>query len=200
MITLFADQLTQIVASIGYPGIFILMAMESATLPVPSEIVMPFAGYLAAEGTFNLWAVTLVGSFANLAGSLLAYAVGFYFGRGFISKYGKYFLLKERFLAMSEEWFKKYGEKAVFFSRMLPVVRTFISLPAGIGKMNLPKFIFYTFVGSVPWNFALTYSGFWLRENWQMILEYSHWISLTVVITIFGILILWFIKKRKSLY
>ncbi|MBI2084009.1 MAG: DedA family protein [Candidatus Aenigmarchaeota archaeon] len=199
LILFFVNFLTDLVAAIGYPGIFVLMAMESATLPVPSEVVVPFAGYLALQGVFDFWAVVIVSSLANLAGSLVAYAVGFYLGRGFILKYGKYVLLKERVLAIAEEWFKKYGDRAVFFSRMLPVIRTFISLPAGVGKMHLPKFIFYTFIGSLPWNFTLAYLGFWLGDKWMVILDYSHWISFAVVVAVATIIILHFVRKRKSL-
>ena len=189
-------QITEFVSEIGYPGIFILMVMESAALPVPSEIVMPFAGYLASQLRFNIWAITLVGSLANLVGSLIIYFIGMSLGRKFIINYGKYILLKKKVLVMSEVWFKKYGERAVFFARMLPVIRTFISLPAGIGKMNLPKFLIYTFIGSLPWNFALTYLGFWLGKNWDIILRYSHWMNIGVIAIVI-ILIIWYILRKR---
>lgn len=198
LITSFVDLLTSIVSSIGYTGVFILMALESAALPVPSEVVMPFAGYLATQGVFNIWTLTLIGSLANLAGSLVAYYVGLFFGRRFILKYGKYVLLKEKILFISEDWFKRYGERSVFFSRLLPVIRTFISIPAGIGRMDMKKFILYTFIGSVPWNFALTYSGFWLGQNWKLILEYFHWITLATIIAV--LIGLWYIVFKKRLF
>jgi len=194
-----ANFITQLIASSGYLGIFFLMALESALIPIPSEIVMPFAGFLVSSGQFNLWYVVLAGTLGNLAGSLVAYVVGFYLGRGFILRYGKYILLKEKHLLLVEKWFKKYGDKTVFFSRLLPVVRTVNALPAGIGKMNLKKFIIYTFVGSIPWNFALTYLGFLLREKWDIILKYSHILDIIVGILLVC-LIVWFIvsyRKKK---
>jgi len=194
-----ANFITQLIASSGYLGIFFLMALESALIPIPSEIVMPFAGFLVSSGKFNLWYVTLAGTLGNLAGSLVAYVVGFYLGRGFILRYGKYVLFKEKHLLLVEKWFKKYGDKTVFFSRLLPVVRTVNALPAGIGKMNLKKFIIYSFVGSVPWNFALTYIGFLLREKWDMILKYSHILDIIVGVLLVC-LIVWFIvsyRKKK---
>ncbi|MBI2542742.1 MAG: DedA family protein [Candidatus Aenigmarchaeota archaeon] len=197
LIAIFITKITEIVATIGYPGIFILMVMESAALPVPSEAVMPFAGYLATQGRFNIWIVTLVGTLANVVGSLIAYYLGLHLGRRFIIRYGKYFFLKERFLVISEDWFKKYGEKSVFFSRLLPVVRTFISLPAGIGKMNVFKFSLYTFLGSLPWNFALTYVGFWLGENWHVISDYFH-IADIVIVGFIALAILYIIFHTRN--
>ncbi len=194
-----ANFITQLIASTGYLGIFFLMALESAVIPVPSEIVMPFAGFLASSGEFSIWYVVLAGTLGNLAGSLVAYFVGLYLGRGFILKYGKYVLLKEKHLLLTEKWFKKYGDKTVFFSRLLPVVRTVNALPAGIGKMNLNKFMIYTFAGSIPWNFALTYIGFLLGEKWNMILKYSHIIDIIVGLLLVS-LIVWFIvsyRKKK---
>lgn len=192
-----ANFITQLIASTGYLGIFFLMALESALIPIPSEIVMPFAGFLVSSGQFNIWYVVLAGTLGNLAGSLVAYFVGLYLGRGFIVKYGKYVLLKEKHLLLTEKWFNKYGDKTVFFSRLLPVVRTVNALPAGIGKMNLKKFVIYTFAGSIPWNFALTYIGFLLGEKWNMILEYSHIIDIIVGLLLVC-LIVWFIVSRRK--
>lgn len=178
----------QIISTSGYIGILVLMILESAVMPVPSEVVMPFAGYLAWAGQFDIWLVTLAGTVGNLIGSLLAYVIGLFFGRKFILKYGKYVLLKEKYLLLTEKWFKKYGDKAIFFSRLLPVVRTVISLPAGIGRMNFNKFIVYTFIGSIPWNFALTYAGFWLGKNWEGVVGYTHKISIIVILVLFSVL------------
>jgi len=156
-----------VISSAGYLGVTIFMTLESACIPIPSEIVMPFSGYLVAGGRFGLWTVTLFATLGNLAGSLIAYFVGFYGGRAFIKKYGRYVFLREEELNHADNWFKKYGSPAIFFSRLLPIVRTFISLPAGIGRMNLPKFITYTFLGSLPWNFCLVYIGLKLGQNWE---------------------------------
>lgn len=157
----------------GYAGIFVLMTAESALIPIPSEVTMPFAGFLASTGTFNFWLVVLVGALANLFGSLLAYALG-YWGEetvlhNLIKKYGKYLLISMDEYYHAEKWFRKYGEKIVFFSRVLPVVRTFISLPAGIAEMNIWKFAGLTFVGSLIWSTFLTWIGFTLGKNWHSI-------------------------------
>ena len=170
-------------------------------MPVPSEIVMPFAGFLVSSGNFNLWYVVLAGTVGNVVGAVIAYYVGLYLGRGFILRYGKYILLEEKYLSLTEKWFSKYGEKTIFFCRMLPVVRTINSLPAGIGKMNMKKFLFYTFLGSIPWNFALTYLGFVLGKNWNIISNYSHILDILVGIVV-SAFIVWFVithrrKRRK---
>ena len=189
--------ITQIIASTGYLGVFFLMILESAVMPVPSEIVMPFAGFLVSSGQFNLWYVVLAGTVGNVVGSLVAYFVGLYLGRGFILRYGKYILLEKKYLLLTENWFKRYGEKTVFFCRMLPVVRTINELPAGIGKMNLKKFIIYTFIGSIPWNFALTYIGVVLGKNWNLISDYSHILDILVGAILVGFII-WFIVRHKK--
>lgn len=190
------NTILDVISTTGYFGIFFLMTLESAVMPVPSEVVMPFSGYLVLQGRFNLWYVTLAGTLGNLAGSILAYVIGLYFGRGFILKYGKYVLLKKKYLLLSEKWFKKYGDKTIFFSRLLPVVRTVISLPAGIGRMNFKKFCIYTFVGSVPWNFALTYVGVWLGKNWNLILRYSHVIDAAIV-AVLVVGVVWYLWRYR---
>ncbi|MEO6508861.1 MAG: DedA family protein [Patescibacteria group bacterium] len=157
----------------GYLGVFLLMTAESALIPIPSEVTMPFAGYLASLGTFNIYLVILVGALANLFGSLLAYALGYYsedlFIRSLIRKYGKFILISEHEYDRSEKWFRKYGENIVLFTRVMPIVRTFISLPAGIAKMNIWKFSLFTFIGSLIWSTFLTYIGFTLGKNWHSI-------------------------------
>ncbi|MDD5589820.1 MAG: DedA family protein [Candidatus Portnoybacteria bacterium] len=160
------------ISNLGYPGIFILSAIESACIPVPSEVVLPFSGFLASTGRFSLWMIVLVGTAANLAGSLAAYAVGYFGGRKFIKRWGKYILLKNSDLELADSWFLKYGSAAVFFSRILPVVRTFISLPAGICRMKLPGFMIFTVLGALPWNAGLAYIGFKLGQNWPKIEHY----------------------------
>ena len=156
-----------ILEATGYWGIIITMALESACIPLPSEIVMPFSGALAAKGVFSFWAVVFAGSIGNLIGSTLAWYVGLKGGRPFIERYGRYILLSEHSLHTAERWFSKYGEAIVFFSRMLPIIRTFISLPAGIGKMPFFRFCIFTFIGAVPWNWLLTYIGYKLGEGWE---------------------------------
>jgi membrane protein DedA with SNARE-associated domain len=152
IIAFFTNWIIQTISSTGYVGIFILMALESALIPIPSEVTMPFAGYLVTTGRFNLWIVIFAGALANLVGSILAYLLG-YWGqehvvRKLIKNYGKYLLISENEFNHSEKWFRKHGEKIVFFSRLLPVIRTFISLPAGIAHMNFFRFTYLTFFGS----------------------------------------------------
>jgi len=160
------------ISSWGYVGVFILMALESALMPIPSEIIMPFSGYLAFLGKFSLWQVVWWGTIGNLIGSVAAYFIGVYGGRPLVEKYGKYILISGDDLDLAEKWFKKYGVASIFFSRLLPVVRTFISLPAGIARMPFLKFCLYTFLGSLPWSFALTYAGVVSGGNWHILGPY----------------------------
>ena len=155
------------ISALGYSGIVLLMAIESACIPLPSEIIMPFAGYLVYTGRFNLWAVGIAGAVGCVLGSLVAYWVGIYGGRPLIQKYGRYFLISHHDLDLADRWFSKYGEVIVFASRLLPVIRTFIAFPAGVARMNLKRFVVYTFAGSLPWCLGLAYAGQKLGEQWD---------------------------------
>jgi membrane protein DedA with SNARE-associated domain len=156
---------------------------------------MPFSGFLVASGRFNLWLVALAGTLGCLIGSIITYFIGYYGGRPLVLKYGKYVLLHHRDLELAERWFAKYGDVTIFFSRLLPIVRTFISLPAGISKMNFSKFVLYTILGSFPWCLGLTYIGFKLGENWQTIGKYfrgADWIIFALIVA----LIAWWIWRH----
>src|SRR5437667_12776530 len=142
------------------------MGIESACIPLPSEIIMPFSGFLVYTGRFNLWAVSVAGAVGCVVGSLVAYWVGMYGGRPFIEKYGRYVLISQHDLDLADRWFARRGELIVFTSRLLPVIRTFIAFPAGVAKMNLTRFVAYTFLGSLPWCLALAYAGQKLGEHW----------------------------------
>lgn len=166
----------------GYPGVFVLMLLESACMPVPSEVVMPFSGYLIYQGTFGWIEVVLASSLGNLAGSLAAYYAGRHLGRPFLLRYGRYFLMNRSHLEWAERWFAKHGDATVFISRLLPVIRTFISFPAGMGRMDLRRFSLYTFAGSVPWNLALTWVGFSLGPHWKTILEYASVLDIVIIV------------------
>jgi membrane protein DedA with SNARE-associated domain len=194
MVTHIIDLLVQLVTStisqVGYIGIVILMTFESACIPIPSEIIMPFSGFLASTGKLNLIWVTLAGALGNLIGAVITYAIGYYGGRPFVLKYGKYFFVKEKEVHHAEKFFEKWGDFSVFISRNLPVIRTFISLPAGVAEMKFWKFAVYSFIGSIPWCFALTYIGFMLGSNWMLIRKYGH-----ILDVIAGILILFLIGK-----
>jgi membrane protein DedA with SNARE-associated domain len=179
----------------GYLGITVLMALESANIPIPSEIIMPFSGFIVSLGGFSFWLVVLVGSLGNLLGSILGYALGYFGGRPFVKKYGKYFLISNEELEKSERWFSKYGSATAFFGRMLPIVRTFISTPAGVAKMNFKKFCIFTFLGAIPWSIFLTFIGLKLGENWQSIEVYFKKFDFVIAIIIligFG----WWIFNR----
>jgi len=173
------------------------MVAESALIPIPSEIIMPFSGYLASTGKFNPIFVVMAGSIGNLVGSLIAYFVGLRLGREFILRYGKYVLLKKSHLELTESYFKKYGNRSTFISRLLPAVRTYISLPAGVARMDLKKFAGYTLLGSIIWNAMLTYVGITLGQEWSKIRQYSHYIDAVVVLVVIIAIVLFF-KRRKN--
>jgi membrane protein DedA with SNARE-associated domain len=185
-----------LIESLGYWGVFIGMTLESACIPIPSEIIMPFAGYVVWEGKMTLLGITLVGALGNLFGSLIAYFVGLKGGRPFLEKYGKFLLISHQKLSMADDWFEKYGHEAVLISRVLPIIRTFISLPAGIAHMDLKKFIIYTFLGSLPWCFVLGYIGVQLGPQWPIIRSYFHILDIIILVAIIGILIYIIYKYR----
>lgn len=175
------------ISKFGYTGILITMAIESACIPLPSEIIMPFSGYLVSTGQFSMLGVTMAGAIGNVLGSLVAYYAGVWGGRPFVERYGPYFLVSRRDLEMADRWFLKYGEAAVLISRMLPVVRTFISLPAGIVRMNVPKFVLFSFIGAVPWCYLLAYIGLKLGEHWDGLREYFHHLDVVIgVVLVLG--------------
>ena len=179
-----------LISKLGYFGVFLAMAIESACIPLPSEIIMPFSGFLISTGQFNLWLVTLAGGFGCLAGSILAWWIGDKYGEGFIrsliKKYGKYLLVYEYELDEAIHLFQKRGDAIAFFSRLLPVIRTFISLPAGIAHMNLKKFSFYTLTGSLIWSFVLAWVGMKMGENWDTLGSYFHKFDFLIAILILG--------------
>ncbi len=156
-----------VISTLGYSGIVLLMAIESACIPLPSEIIMPFSGYLVSTGQMNLWLVALAGAVGCVLGSLVAYWVGMKGGRPLIEKYGRYLLVSKHDLDLADRWFEKRGEIIVFVSRMLPAIRTFIAFPAGVARMNLKRFVIYTFAGSFPWCLGLAYAGQKLGEKWN---------------------------------
>ena len=190
------DFVISIISGLGYPGIFLLMILESALIPIPSEIIMPFSGFLVSKGTFDPISVVLAGTFGNLVGSILTYYLGIKAGRAFILKYGKYILFKKSHLEFTEELFEKYGDKISFFCRLLPAVRTYISLPCGVGKANFVKFSIYTFLGSLIWNSMLTYVGILLGNNWKNIDKYAIYLDIVAACVIVGFII-WFVVKLR---
>ena len=167
-----------------------MMGIESACIPLPSEIIMPFSGYLTVVSPerFSLIGVAIAGALGCVVGSIAAYYAGLYGGRPFAERYGKYILLRGKDLDTADRWFAKHGNAAIFVSRLLPVVRTFISFPAGVARMNVPTFVIYTFIGSLPWCYALAYVGKVLGANWASVKTYFHNADVVIVaIVVLGI-------------
>ena len=195
----FLDIITNVYDAMGWPGVVFLMGIESAAIPFPSELIMPLAGWLLIEAkgdsAWMLWMAAFYGALGNLLGSWVAYWISYKGGRPLLRKYGKYLLVTQREVNQAEDWFKKYGELAVFASRMLPVVRTFISVPAGIARMNFWKFSFYTFVGSYPWSLGLAYGGFKLGENWEDMRQVMRPFDFPIA-GIIIVVVAWFIYHR----
>ncbi len=184
-----------IISLMGYPGIFLLMVFESMILPIPSELVMPFAGFLIANGKMKFFWVILFSTLGSLTGSLISYYLGRYGGEKFIIKYGKFFFLNKEHLIKTEKWFFKKRGLTIFIGRFIPVVRHLISIPAGIGKMNIKEFIIYTIVGAGLWNAFLTYFGFVLGNNWKKIQVYSDYLSFGIILILIGIMLYLLLKK-----
>lgn len=181
----------------GYLAIFVLMAAESACIPIPSEVTMPVGGLLAAEGRLSFLWVGILGAVANLVGSWAAYAAGRGGGRQLLMRYGRYVLIKPHEIEKADRWFERYGDSAVFFSRLLPVVRTFISLPAGVARMPLGRFSLLTLLGCLPWSFALAYAGFLLGENWEKILPYLEPVSYSIAALLAVVVGFWFVRRLQ---
>lgn len=180
IIDVLANFVIYLINLLGYGGIFVLMFLESCGIPMPSEVIMPFSGFLVATGKLGFWLVILIGTVGNLAGSILAYWIGWRGGRPLIEKYGKYILISRHDLDLADRWFKKFGELTTFFGRLLPIVRTYISFPAGIAKMNFNKFCFYTFIGALPWCILFTWLGVKMENNWELIREKLHNFDLAI--------------------
>jgi len=196
------------IENFGYLAVFVLMVLESACIPIPSEVTMLFGG-AAANATFaaslpgdphplNFVVVGLMGALGNLVGSLLAYWVGRVGGRPLVERWGQYVFLREHELDRAEEWFAEHGEAAVFVSRLLPVVRTFISLPAGVAEMPIGRFTVYTFAGCLPWTFALAGVGYTLGSKWTTVEKYFRPISIVVGVLVVGAIAWWLLRRARA--
>lgn len=194
LVNFFSD----IIYKVGYIGVMMLMAMESMIFPVPSEAVMPFAGFLVYENKFTWMGVFIYSTLGSILGSSLSYLMGLYGGRAFILKYGKYFLLEKEHLEFTERFFNKYGEITIFISRFIPVVRHLISIPAGMARMNFYKFIVFTTIGASAWNMFLAYVGYILKSNWKEIMKYSKIIDVFVILAIIG-MVVYFVYHQISI-
>lgn len=201
----------KIISDFGYTGIMVASALESACIPLPSEIIFPFSGYLVFATVshtpinggvyvnFTFFYVMLFGMIGQLLGSIAAYYAGYFGALPLLKKYGKYILIKEHELEIAQKWFEKYGDGAVFWGRILPVIRTFISLPAGVAKMNFGKFVFYTTIGCIPWLWALTYAGFYLGKNWPQVRTFFHKYEFVILgFLIIAIIVYIFLHKNAK--
>ncbi len=192
------DWVTATIGENGLFAVFGLMLLESMGILIPSEAISPFAGYLVSQGRMGLFGAVAAGVLGNLVGSWVAYFIGLWGGRELWFKYGRYVGVRAHHLKVAEKWFDRYGELAVFVSRCLPVVRTFISFPAGTARMNFPKFTFYTFLGCVPWVFALTYLGYLLGENWDTVGDFLHYLDYAVALAVLVGAVYLFLRWRSS--
>jgi len=182
---------THVIGSIGYLGVFLLMVSESMVLPTPSEAVMPFAGFLVAEGTLSAVGVVVFATLGSIVGSLASYAIGLYGGRPFVERFGKYLLLDRRDLEMTDRFFHRRGALTILIARFIPVVRHLISIPAGIGRMGLGAFVAFTVAGAGIWNAFLTFCGYLLQRNWQTVMRYSHLIDYAVLVFLVALVALY---------
>src|SRR5579863_9843214 len=187
-----AQFIVSFISTSGYLGIVLLMAIESACIPLPSEVIMPFSGYLVFAGRFNLGWVAVAGALGCNLGSAVAYYVGALGGRPLAERYGRLVLVSPRDLDRADHWFARYGNATVFFARLLPVIRTFIALPAGVARMNFWQFNLYTFAGSLPWCFVLAYAGLRLGARWDILRDYFHRFDAVIALAL-AAAALWFI-------
>ena len=190
----------------GYLGVVIAMTIESAAIPIPSELILPFAGWSVSRGLtepltnspWTYWGAVIAGVVGNTAGSLVSYAVGALGGRPLVERYGRYVLVSPHDLAVAERWFARYGEATVFFSRMLPIVRTFISVPAGVARMPLWRFVIFSILGAIPWTMALVWAGVLLGDHWRDVKDALRGLDVLIAILVAGgvVLFVWRHAKR----
>ena len=195
IVSVLAAFIVATISHLGYAGVVLLMAIESACIPLPSEIVMPFSGYLVFTGEFKLWAVALAGAVGCVLGSLAAYGLGAWGGRPLIEKYGRYVLISHHDLNLADRWFTRYGDITIFIGRLLPVIRTFIAFPAGVARMSLWRFSLYTFLGSFIWCLALAWIGKKLGEHWNTLGVYFHRFDAAIGAAL-AVAIVWYVWRH----
>ena len=191
MIENYSHLAMQLVGTLGYLGIIM------GTAFLPSEVIMPLAGLAVSQGKMTLWGITIAAAIGDVIGSLIVYSIADFGGRPLLEKYGKFIFISHSRLEQADIWFEKYGSEAVLISKLLPIMGRIISLPAGIAKMDLKKFIIYTFFGSLPFAFVLGYLGYKLGKNWQIIRQYFHIVDIAVIIGLIAILIVYIIYRKK---
>ena len=198
----FAEFLQDIVARMGYPGVFLLVMLESTLVPVPSELVFPFAGYFASKGIFSLPVLLVINSAGALLGSGIGYWIGAAGGKPLLLKYGKWFLIRKHDIEKTEKWFKDHGKATIFFARLVPVIRHIISLPAGVARMPLRSFFLQTFLGSTLWGSFLILLGYYLGNNWESVANklkrFDLVIGVIVVVAVMAIALRWYLRRRRE--
>ena len=195
LVAILAGWIIAVISTLGYGGIVLLMGIESACIPLPSEIIMPFSGYLVFKGEMTLWGVALAGAVGCVLGSIPAYYLGKVGGRPLVEKYGKWVLISHHDLHIADRWFEKHGEIIIFIGRLLPAVRTFIAFPAGIARMHMGRFIAYTFVGSLLWCWVLAYAGMKMGQNWESLKVYFHQFH-NVLAVLAVVFVVWFVRRH----
>ena len=183
----------------GYFGIFVLMVLEGTFVPLPSEIILPFSGFLASQGQFSVWSIALVGAIGNILGTLFTYGIARYIGLPFLQKYGKYVLVTRHDIEMAQQLFAKYGVPIIFITRLIPGIRGFLPIPAGVAKMKVAPFIIYVFIGSFLWSLFLTYIGVLIGENWETFGRYAHEAGTVLVLGMFIAIGWWLNRQFKQL-
>ena len=194
------DTLLQLMESYGYIAMFVAMALENANIPIPSEVVLGFAGFLISQQIFSFWTTFAVACIAGVVGSIISYWLGSYGGRPLLLKYGKYIFFNERKFRMAEDLFNKYGGIAVIICRCLPGVRTFISFPAGVARYPFWKFILFTIIGTIPWTLLLVWAGSLLGSHWQDLIQYNHIFLMAViaVCVVVAVVFVWHRRRRRN--
>jgi membrane protein DedA with SNARE-associated domain len=198
----FAEFLQDIVTRMGYPGVFILIMLESTLVPVPSELVFPYAGYLASKGIFNIYVLLAINSVAACAGSSIGYWIGKAGGKPLLLKYGKYLLIRKHDIDKTEKWFANHGKATIFIARLVPVIRHIISMPAGVARMPFRSFLLQTFLGSTLWGSFLILLGYYLGKNWESVANtikrFDLVIGIVVMVAVMAIALRWYLKRRRE--
>lgn len=186
---------TNMIGNFGYLGMFLSMILEAIIIVIPSELILATGGILASQKIFSFWGAFIIGLVGSIFCAAIIYAMGYFGGRPFIEKYGKYFFMKKEDIAKADIWFNKYGMLAAFIGRNFPIIRTFISLPIGMTRLNFIKFMIYTTLGSIPWTFAFVYVGYCLGNNWILLSNYTSKLKIPIIIILIIIIINWLYKK-----
>jgi membrane protein DedA with SNARE-associated domain len=198
----FAEYLQHLVAQMGYPGVFLLVVLESTLVPVPSELVFPFAGYMASKGVFNVYVLLVINSVGAMVGSGIGYAIGAKGGKPLLLRYGKYLLIRKHDIDKTEKWFANHGKATIFFARLVPVIRHIISLPAGVARMPLGAFFLQTFLGATLWGSFLILLGYYLGEHWESVANklkrFDLVIGLVVVVAVIAVALRWYLRRRRE--